>query len=237
MMSTLNYLSSLSRTSQLIIAGIITGVGSHLGYFIRGEHHMRAPLLARIYLVTSFLLLVYEVKFNGAIEGVKATSILLASYIISLTTSILIYRKLFHRLYKFPGPYLAGATKFWHVCKNLNSQNHVLLDKLHEKYGTFVRTGKFLTPDLLLPLANCANSGPSEITVFSAEAFNKLDGPANKCTKGAWYDFFLPYQALNTTRDKALHDHRRQTWNQAVTKKGQSLLFFTIKYIHSNAPI
>lgn len=53
------------------------------------------------------------------------------------------WRILLHRLRRFPGPFWAVVSKFWHVikCLQTNSQNHLILDGLHQKYGDFVRTG------------------------------------------------------------------------------------------------
>ncbi|KAL9122404.1 MAG: hypothetical protein Q9187_001041 [Circinaria calcarea] len=124
-----------------------------------------------------------------------------AAYALSLLTSIVIYRKGFHRLRKFPGPFMAGVTKLWHTANTLDSQNHILLDGLHEKYGDFVRTG------------------PTEITIFTPEVKWAVDGPANHCNKAVWYDILLPLIALNTTRDKKEHDHRRRIWDRAFTVK------------------
>lgn len=62
--------------------------------------------------------------------------------------------------------------------------------------------------------------GPTEITVFNPEIFSLTDGPGNKCKKAVWYDFLLPEVAVNTTRDKQLHDRRRRIWDKAFTPKG-----------------
>ena len=51
------------------------------------------------------------------------------------------YRVFFHRLRNFPGPVLASVSKFWHVAHCLDSKNHILLERLHEEYGDFVRIG------------------------------------------------------------------------------------------------
>ena len=121
-----------------------SGVASHLCFFIYGEHHMKAPLLFRLYIVIFSALLYAEmaVKNQGALLGTKGALEIFAVYTLSLLTSIVIYRKFFHRLRHFPGPFMAGVTKLWQTTKTLDSQNHILLDSLYEKYGDFVRTGK-----------------------------------------------------------------------------------------------
>ena len=62
----------------------------------------------------------------------------------ALLTSIAVYRVLFHRLSRagFPGPPLARISKFWHVWACRDSKNHLVLDRLAQVYGDFVRTGK-----------------------------------------------------------------------------------------------
>lgn len=120
------------------------GIASHLCFFIYGEHHMKAPILFRLYIVLFSALLYAEiaVKNQNAYLGTKEAFEIFAAYTLSLLTSIFVYRKLFHRLSHFPGPFMASVTKLWQTTKTLDSQNHILLDSLHKKYGDFVRTGK-----------------------------------------------------------------------------------------------
>ena len=125
-----------------------SGVASHLCFFIHGEHHMKAPLLFRLYTLL-FSVLLYakvNVKSQDPLLGAKETFEIFAVYTLSLLTSIVIYRKCFHRLRHFPGPFMASATKLWQTTKTLGSQNHLLLDDLHKKFGDFIRTGKQRKP-------------------------------------------------------------------------------------------
>lgn len=55
--------------------------------------------------------------------------------------SVCIYRIYFHRLRKFPGPQVAAFSKPWHAWACRDSRNHLVLDSLHQQYGTFVRAG------------------------------------------------------------------------------------------------
>jgi len=205
----------------------ISGVPSHLCFFIYGEHHMQAPILFRLYIVLFLILLYVEitVKEQDIFPGIKEAFKVFSTYVLSLLTSILIYRKFFHRLRRFPGPVMAGVTKLWQTAKTLDSQNHILLDSLYEKYGDFVRTGE-TSPSCFVN--SCSDldeivKGPTEITVFTPEVKWAVDGPANQCNKAVWYDILLPLIALNTTRSKRDHDQRRRTWDRAFTLKG--LLF------------
>ena len=81
----------------------------------------------------------------GIYPGGKTVATFVGIYIASLTTSIVVYRKVFHRLRGFPGPWMAGVSKIWHVLHVLDSHNHIFLDKLHDEYGNFVRTGMYVT--------------------------------------------------------------------------------------------
>lgn len=122
----------------------VSGVLSHLLFFLHGEHHMKAPILLRLSFI-SLLLLIYikvGIMSQDAASGVVEVMEIFASYILSLFTSIAVYRRFFHRLHKFPGPPAASLTKLWQTYYTLDSQNHVLLDGLYRKYGDFVRTGE-----------------------------------------------------------------------------------------------
>lgn len=60
-----------------------------------------------------------------------------------LLSSMLIYRSFFHRLGKFPGPFLARLSKFHSVFMvGKRSQWHENLRDYHDKFGPIVRTGE-----------------------------------------------------------------------------------------------
>ncbi|KAH8813465.1 cytochrome P450, partial [Flagelloscypha sp. PMI_526] len=59
-----------------------------------------------------------------------------------LLTSLFLYRcNPRHPLAVYPGPFLASFSSFWMVYKVSGGKRHVLLTKLHQKYGTHVRIG------------------------------------------------------------------------------------------------
>ncbi|KUI71889.1 Tryprostatin B 6-hydroxylase [Cytospora mali] len=121
------------------------------------------------------------------------------SYCTGLFTSITIYRLYFHRLSSFPGPCIAGFTKFWHVWKCRRGKNHLVIEELRQQYGSIIRTG------------------PEELTIIDPSIPGILDGPKNEFTKAVWYDFLLPEVAVNTTRDKKHHDARRRIWDRGFS--------------------
>ena len=181
----------------------IAGVVTHNALFVRGEWHLKAPLLLKIYLLSFILSLMFQINSHPTFAGgLTATLLVTISYVFTLLCSMTLYRVLFHRLRSFPGPPLARVTKFWHSAKCYDSQNHFLLDDLRKTYGNFVRTG------------------PNEITIFEPEIFAAYDGYDNRCTKSAWYDFLQPAIGLNTTREKKVHDERRRIWDHAFSARG-----------------
>lgn len=142
-----------------LAAGGFLGVAAHLGVFIRGEWHVQAPQLA-----VGHAWVLFCVALSRS-DGLVMASV---AYLVCLFTSIVFYRvSQVHRLTAagFPGPLAARVTKLWHVWECLSSKNHELLDRLHQDYGDFVRTG------------------PSEITVYHPEVFMAIDGPRSECIK------------------------------------------------------
>jgi len=126
-----------------LIAGA-AGVASHLLYFIRGEHHLEAPRVLGYHALVASMIFLHLI-FNQHLSTVKSIQyvlVVVGSYSSLLLFSILLYRTAFHPLNRFPGPRPAKLSKLWHTIQNLNSKNHLLLEKLHREYGPFVRTGK-----------------------------------------------------------------------------------------------
>lgn len=146
-------------TLVFLVAGGLLGIVTHLGVFIRGEWHVQAPQLA----VSHACVLLCVVLYQS--DGLALATL---AYLTGLFTSILFYRvSKWHRLTAvgFPGPLGARITKLWHVVACRHSRNHELLDRLHQEYGDFVRTG------------------PSEITVYHPDVFMAIDGPRTECIK------------------------------------------------------
>lgn len=78
--------------------------------------------------------------------GFMKASLFAASFNAGLLTSISVYRLVFHRCRKFPGPLGAKLTRFY--AANLSAKNvqyYKELANMHRQYGDFVRTGEQLT--------------------------------------------------------------------------------------------
>jgi hypothetical protein len=127
------------------LSGIaLLGILSHRCYFIYGEHHDSSPRIARFYFL-AFLSLYVACRTLGTGENEtpgRTTTRIAATYFTSLFSSIAIYRLFFHEIKGIPGPTLARLTKLCHVYNATDAKQYLWLDKLHKKYGDFVRTGK-----------------------------------------------------------------------------------------------
>ena len=138
----LNHLPTLIMMSRPLIASAL-GILAHQLIFIRGEWHLLAPTVLSIHVIFALIVAGAEITFGSNENGGKFNALTsIVSYLISLFTSIAIYRLYFHRLRFFPGPRLAAVSKLWHVWQCRDSRNHLVLEQLREKYGAFVRTGE-----------------------------------------------------------------------------------------------
>jgi hypothetical protein len=127
----------------LASVGIALGVGSHLGHFIHGEHHMQALRLF-LFLITSpfaiFALIGRLDEQTSTVLAAQKTATVVLSYVSSLAASIFTYRIFFHPLRHFPGPLTGKLTKISHFLRLLKaSDNYLQTDRLHKKYGDIVR--------------------------------------------------------------------------------------------------
>jgi hypothetical protein len=144
----------LLRPNRAVVFGLgaIAGLAMHHGFYIHGEWHVQAPAIvvghslafAALYIgsvSSSFAggTLTLESKFVFRYPGFA-----ILGYLVALFTSITVYRLFFNRLARagFAGPVGARITKLWHMWACRGSKNHLVLDRLHRKYGNFVRTGK-----------------------------------------------------------------------------------------------
>src|ERR1700709_1641128 len=101
---------------KICIHSAVVGIVSHLGYFIRGEHHLESVRLFRLSILFPVVLVVvlwttYDISPT---EAAKVAGAMFTSYLLALWTSMTIYRLIFHRLRSFPGPVLAKISKLSH---------------------------------------------------------------------------------------------------------------------------
>lgn len=172
----------------------IFGIVMHHGVFIKNEWHMEGPRIIKFGLTAYGILAMLEARRDWSLTALGDAALLLGSFAFSLLASIAIYRVFAHRTRHFPGPRLAGVSKLWHMYQCRYGQNHLVLERMHQEYGDFVRTG------------------PNEITIFHPQGLPTLDGPGNRTSKSDWYDFLLPNYGVTTIRNRKHHDQRRRLW-------------------------
>ena len=132
------------RLSVLACAAACLGVLAHVLYFIRGEHHqlaLRYCQLAFSLPVISCASLVYFLDYQAGF-AVQITAVVFSSYVVSLWTSMLVYRAFFHRLKHFPGPWYLKLSKLCHAVRLVKMDNFKHVTRWHQTYGDFVRVGK-----------------------------------------------------------------------------------------------
>ncbi|KAI2479850.1 CypX Cytochrome P450 [Pyrenophora tritici-repentis] len=195
-----------SPTARYLIASA-SGILSHWTYFIHGEHDLAAARIATCHL-SAFIFVVatewqlYDVSLRSTAERGLNLGI---AYLAGLFTSIIFFRLFLSPLRHINGPLRLKITKLTHVWDMAFNQNCKLLEELRKQYGDVVRTG------------------PNEVTIFGAEAFHKVHGPESTCSRAAYYDLLHPMVSLDTTRDSAIHSHRRRIWDQAFSIKDEAL--------------
>ncbi|KAH8647268.1 cytochrome P450 [Xylariales sp. PMI_506] len=139
------------------------------------------------------------------IAAVAKSVLVIASFHSSLLLSIASYRLAFHRCRNFPGPIGARVSRLYTTyLSSKNVQYHKELEKMHSKYGDFIRTG------------------PREITIVRSSAVELIYGAKSECRKSTWYGQAGndPAKAsLHMTRDHEGHKLRRKAWDRAVSIK------------------
>jgi hypothetical protein len=140
--ASLDQLLSSSLVATVAFA-ILLGVVAHLA--IRPhEIDSRAWPIFSIYLGVLIALFATYSQIAGfsILTALIRTIVVGNSFNVGLASSILVYRGFFHRLHRFPGPFLAKLTRFYAMkkaAKNLQAMKDI--QSLHAAYGDFVRVG------------------------------------------------------------------------------------------------
>ncbi|CEN60762.1 hypothetical protein ASPCAL03195 [Aspergillus calidoustus] len=190
-------------------AAFVSGLVVHHGLFRQGEWHRSA----------SNIILAYSTVFACALLLATLTSDLFVGnhpltrtvitklhvyHFAGLFSSILVYRALFHRLRRFPGPRLARLGSLHAVVLARDLGIFRRYRRLHQKYGDIVRVG------------------PSELSIADPDAVkvvHPLHGSHAAPKKGPWYDQAYPRFSLQTTRDDHEHARLRKIWDRAFNTK------------------
>lgn len=182
-----------------------TGLLSHVLYFIRGYHDTRSlPIFLGHAGAYFFCTAVLGVKI-GLWRGAVVSSVLFASYLAALFTSIVIYRLFFHPLRHFPGPLAAKITRFYGPWTARNGQMHLEHIRITKEYGNIVRMA------------------PNELYIVSPEAIQKIHAGKSGCSKkDAGVYNHVHYNGeynIDSIMNREEHRWRRQVWEKAMTTK------------------
>ena len=137
-------LEDLPREAVGCAAMAAVGVLSHLLYFIRGDHNRYAHrwITRALTGIAALGLVVLHLEHYDVLRAAVLTSLFAPSYFVGLYTSITVYRLFFHPLRRFPGPFWARLSNLYHMWLIRKSDNHLVMQRLHAKYGPIVRTGE-----------------------------------------------------------------------------------------------
>lgn len=85
-------------------------------------------------------------------QALLRTFVASTAFNFGLFSSILLYRAFFHRLHRFPGPFGAKLSRFYATrLSGSKLKMNEEIQKMHEKYGDFVRLG--MSPASPVPLS------------------------------------------------------------------------------------
>lgn len=138
-------LQSIAARSAAFSLGIV----SHIALFNRGEWDVAAARIC-VFVISSQalgiagLLHYFPEEYHAISTAFKDVVVITSFWIFGNFASILVYRAFFHRLNRFPGPYMARLSNLYPTvltAKRLHLYDEV--QSLHKKYGDFVRLGQY----------------------------------------------------------------------------------------------
>jgi len=182
--------------SQGVAAAVLCGIVFH--FSIRPFEFE----LVMFHFMAAFILSFFGMSY---VFGLAKALLFATSFSTGLLASIAMYRVFFHRCRKFPGPFAAKVSKFHAASLAAKDVKYFReLEKMHEQYGDFVRTG------------------PREISVLRKSAVPILYGPNSECLKSTWYGQTGndPKKcSIHMTRDFNGHRLRRRAWDRGFSIK------------------
>lgn len=232
MAETLHHFVQSSMLVRPEISSFLLGICAHLTLFRRGEWDRSFMRLCYFYL--GLLLLVFLRSLLGPIQdgsltfplfvmfGTKALCLAVA-HLLGVFGSMTTYRLFFHRLTRFPGPFWGRISGFYmlHMTRR-KWQRFAETQKLHQKYGDFVRVGK-KNPPLKLR-HRLTLKGPQSLSITHPEATRAIYAPNTVCTRGPFYEMTLSRETIFMTRSKQFHSKHRKDWDRAFSATGEFFL-------------
>lgn len=140
-------ISEALQSPLLNLAGsaALLGVVLHVSIFrtIYVEEYLYNLLGVYVAAVVGIVSCFVSLTALSAVEILQRIFVLCVSFNTGLVFSIGVYRLLFHRLRRFPGPFGAKLTRFYDTyLAGKNVQYYKEVEKLHRKHGDFIRTGQ-----------------------------------------------------------------------------------------------
>jgi hypothetical protein len=135
----------IQTTAPYILISSTAGLLLHHGLFINGEWHLHVFSIVVGHILAFAVTLNLLPRFKTFVDSTELFTLWISmctAYLVSLWTSMVVYRLWFHKLSGFKGPRLAAVTKFWHVWMARKSRNYQVLWNMWKRYGKVVRTGK-----------------------------------------------------------------------------------------------
>jgi hypothetical protein len=213
--------STIANIAAFVLGGVSHAVIFHYGEWDLATTRLIGLLVASQVFGTLGLLYQFPETYDSP-RLALSTVVGLTFYLISgLTSSILIYRGFFHRLNKFPGPFVARLSNLYPTAlsaKRLHLYEEV--QSLHKQYGDYVRLGKYIQLPPFTFFQMLIASGPSELSINDPEAVAAIHGAQSKCVKGPWYNILHPRVSLQMIRNKPEHIRRRKVWDRGFSAKG-----------------
>ena len=139
----------LQSLSVLPLLAGLSGVSAHQLLYRHGEWDLKGVNMIIGYITLTLVLI--AIQYSSILPPVEilhqpnwALGIVIY-HIMGVYTSISLYRAVFHRLNRFPGPFLARLSNFY-VTSLAAKKLHLFeeTEKLHKKHGDYVRIGQCL---------------------------------------------------------------------------------------------
>lgn len=203
-------MSNVKVSSEELAACFAAGVFLHLTVFRYGEWDAHSFTLLEVaaFVQVVLSLFAHEVFSESTIDSIQHVMLWAGAASLGLFASMVVYRVVFHRLRRFPGPFLARLSAFYMTFRSFKrGQIYRDVQDLHREYGDYVRVG------------------PSEISIADPAAFNAIHSATSQCERGPWYNILNPTVSLQMVRDKKEHGRRRKAWDRAFNPKGKCCVF------------
>lgn len=213
---------------QILQTSFVGGVILHIFAYRKGEWDLLVPHLTFAYaaLFSCLSAWILHSQGNSVVDNLAATffSVILIGlfHVTGILTSMVLYRVFFHRLRKFPGPFLGRISNLYPTylrAKKLHLYEEVEI--LHQQYGDFVRLGMSeIQSNSSTAIVN-QHVGPTELSIIDPNAVEAIYSAKSRCTKGPFYNVTHPRTPLNMIRDRNEHHARRKIWDRGFNAQGE----------------